>query len=180
MPTWTLVKAREAELDKTEHDIKAANKPHCHNAGNFQGNAISESGETDVGVENKSSELHNNSTAPLHVMNTTDEGDQHSKSCSDNENSRVVGSFPVRHKSENTKGTAKDGRATSCSCSKTRCLKLYCDCFQQGRVRLFVNDCNCVVFANNPHFYARGSLYYNSQSLQGLLFSVHVQKLPER
>ena len=34
-----------------------------------------------------------------------------------------------------------------CNCKKTRCLKLYCECFRAG---VFCKDCNCVSCANIP------------------------------
>jgi Tesmin/TSO1-like CXC domain, cysteine-rich domain len=35
---------------------------------------------------------------------------------------------------------------TTCKCSKTKCLKLYCDCFSQGK---YCKDCNCKDCHNN-------------------------------
>eukprot|EP01017_Pseudomicrothorax_dubius_P047492 TRINITY_DN8544_c0_g4_i1.p1 TRINITY_DN8544_c0_g4~~TRINITY_DN8544_c0_g4_i1.p1 ORF type:complete len:458 (-),score=101.17 TRINITY_DN8544_c0_g4_i1:188-1561(-) len=39
----------------------------------------------------------------------------------------------------------KDRRAICCNCKKSRCLKLYCDCFANGE---FCQGCNCVNCAN--------------------------------
>lgn len=35
-----------------------------------------------------------------------------------------------------------------CRCSKTRCLKLYCDCFQRGKI--CVDSCSCRFCLNTP------------------------------
>ena len=36
-------------------------------------------------------------------------------------------------------------KRVSCNCKKSRCLKLYCDCFKEG---LSCKDCNCVGCGN--------------------------------
>lgn len=39
-----------------------------------------------------------------------------------------------------------------CNCKKSRCLKLYCDCFAAG---VPCSDCNCEVCENIAHSSAR-------------------------
>jgi len=36
----------------------------------------------------------------------------------------------------------------SCTCKKSRCIKLYCDCFASGRV-CDVDECRCIACLNN-------------------------------
>ncbi|NXJ08160.1 MTL5 protein, partial [Odontophorus gujanensis] len=43
-------------------------------------------------------------------------------------------------------GIAKSKKA--CNCTKSQCLKLYCDCFASGD---YCNNCNCSNCYNNPH-----------------------------
>lgn len=37
-----------------------------------------------------------------------------------------------------------------CNCKKTKCLKLYCECFQAGE--LCNEDCNCCDCKNNEEY----------------------------
>jgi len=48
---------------------------------------------------------------------------------------------------ENTAGAK--GRRGPCNCKKSKCLKLYCECFSQER---FCDGCNCVECNNIPSF----------------------------
>lgn len=36
-------------------------------------------------------------------------------------------------------------KRTSCNCKRTKCIKLYCECFAHG---LFCNDCGCIDCSN--------------------------------
>jgi len=45
-----------------------------------------------------------------------------------------------------TTTTTTYAKTVSCNCKKSRCLKLYCDCF---RISKFCDGCNCVDCANN-------------------------------
>lgn len=49
-----------------------------------------------------------------------------------------------KENSSNSKG--KDGK---CNCKKSRCLKLYCECFA---AKLYCSDCNCIDCYNRPEF----------------------------
>eukprot|EP01015_Nassula_variabilis_P026240 TRINITY_DN5220_c0_g1_i1.p2 TRINITY_DN5220_c0_g1~~TRINITY_DN5220_c0_g1_i1.p2 ORF type:complete len:281 (-),score=44.49 TRINITY_DN5220_c0_g1_i1:2-844(-) len=51
---------------------------------------------------------------------------------------------PIKKSEEEASSTKK--KRVSCNCKKSRCLKLYCDCFKEG---LLCKDCNCIGCANN-------------------------------
>ena len=40
----------------------------------------------------------------------------------------------------------EEARRKPCNCTRSQCLKLYCDCFANGE---FCNNCNCVSCCNN-------------------------------
>lgn len=54
-----------------------------------------------------------------------------------------IGQYPPRAKS---KKRAVIGSKKPCNCTKSQCLKLYCDCFANGE---FCRDCNCKDCHNN-------------------------------
>lgn len=61
--------------------------------------------------------------------------------------STPVASTPTQNK--NINGSSLDGGARPrkpCNCTKSQCLKLYCDCFANGE---FCHNCNCMNCANN-------------------------------
>lgn len=45
-------------------------------------------------------------------------------------------------------------RRVACNCKKSRCLKLYCECFAAG---LPCQDCGCQCCANQPYSYERAT-----------------------
>lgn len=64
----------------------------------------------------------------------------------------------INHNNELTKGSAlnKENKQTinqpqikQCTCSKTKCLKKYCECYSNG---VFCNGCNCKDCFNTPTY----------------------------
>ncbi|TKR95609.1 hypothetical protein L596_009752 [Steinernema carpocapsae] len=49
----------------------------------------------------------------------------------------------------NSRNTKKVGSKKPCNCSKSQCLKLYCECFAAGELCV---DCNCKDCHNNMEF----------------------------
>ena len=58
----------------------------------------------------------------------------------------IRGSIDSTSDKKNENGQSNFSKTVSCNCKKSRCLKLYCDCF---RVSTFCDGCNCVDCANN-------------------------------
>jgi hypothetical protein len=52
-----------------------------------------------------------------------------------------------RYEEEEEEFAAKSKKKICCNCKKSKCLKLYCDCFAKGE--FCGKDCNCVNCANN-------------------------------
>lgn len=51
------------------------------------------------------------------------------------------------------------GKKRPCNCTKSQCLKLYCECFANGE---FCSDCNCKECSNNiDHEEERQKAIYN-------------------
>lgn len=63
-----------------------------------------------------------------------------------------------------------------CNCTKSMCLKLYCDCFANGE---FCRDCNCKDCHNNMEYEAersraiKQSLERNPQAFQPKIGKFH-------
>eukprot|EP00455_Lapot_gusevi_P054883 TRINITY_DN8874_c0_g1_i3.p1 TRINITY_DN8874_c0_g1~~TRINITY_DN8874_c0_g1_i3.p1 ORF type:complete len:193 (-),score=26.57 TRINITY_DN8874_c0_g1_i3:221-799(-) len=51
--------------------------------------------------------------------------------------------------SNNHSSSSSGGKAKPCNCKKSRCLKLYCECFARGD---FCKDCNCAGCHNTPQY----------------------------
>jgi len=66
----------------------------------------------------------------------------------DNSLTRRHNHLPSSVGKENNKKRATPKR-NSCNCKKSKCLKLYCECFAAER---FCNGCNCVDCRNTPEF----------------------------
>ena len=58
-------------------------------------------------------------------------------------------------------GIGSESKQVVCNCKKSRCLKLYCDCFKQS---IYCNGCNCNDCANNFKFESD-----RSQAVQAIL-----------
>ena len=72
----------------------------------------------------------------------------------DNSNQTVIENAAIEHSNpsvqdssilNNIPSSAGLKKKVSCNCKKTRCLKLYCDCFAAGE---YCKDCNCKDCAN--------------------------------
>lgn len=61
-----------------------------------------------------------------------------------------LGSTPIRIDTDDTNCvTPLSLKPISCNCKRSRCLKLYCDCF---RFKKYCGDCNCNDCANLPEY----------------------------
>ena len=65
---------------------------------------------------------------------------QKQKECDDDERSSTTSGLSGL-------GDTEEAGATTCNCKKSKCLKLYCECFQR---RLYCSDCNCLECMNTP------------------------------
>lgn len=61
----------------------------------------------------------------------------------------IPSATPIKNPPPVDKENSKSSRKSSCNCKRSRCLKLYCECFAAEK---YCNGCNCQDCKNTPQF----------------------------